>query len=184
MSLFARIYPGAGRAFAPWKNGGGETAEILCVPKGAGFDTFHWRISTAKVAQSGPFSSFPGVHRNLTVIDGGPMRLSFPDGTVQELGAQAEPFAFSGEIGCGCDLLGPELLDLNVMVRAPYRAEVFRGAPRRASTGGLTCLVFALSELPGIGLDRHDLAVLSEAEEVATLAPHAAQLITVEISAA
>ena len=37
MSLFARIYPGAGRAFAPWKNGGGETAEILCVPQGAGF---------------------------------------------------------------------------------------------------------------------------------------------------
>lgn len=183
MSLFAQIYRRAGRRFAPWKNGGGETAEILCVPEGAGFDAFDWRISTAKVAQSGPFSSFPGVQRNLTVIEGGSMVLGFPDGTVQELGAQDAPFAFSGEVACECDLLGPELLDLNVMVRAPYRAGVFRGAPESGSEGGVTALVFALADLPEIGLERHDVAVLREGAEVAVLAPHAAQLITVEVSA-
>ncbi|MCT4371356.1 HutD family protein [Yangia mangrovi] len=183
MNLFAEVHRAAARRFTPWKNGGGETAEILCVPEAAGFDAFDWRISTAKVAQSGPFSNFPGVMRNLTVIEGGPMRLSFPNGTIHELGAQAAPFAFSGEVGCGCDLLGPELLDLNVMVRPPYRAEVVRGAPRRGSGMGLTCLVFALGELAEVGLARHDLAVLADGAEVAALAPHPEHLITIEISA-
>ncbi|MBE9636395.1 HutD family protein [Salipiger mangrovisoli] len=183
MSLFAQIYRRAGRRFAPWKNGGGETAEILCVPESAGFDAFDWRISTAKVAQSGPFSSFPGVQRNLTVIEGGPMVLGFPDGTARELGAQDAPFAFSGAVACDCALLGSELLDLNVMVRAPYRAEVFRGAPESRSASGVTALVFALSDLPEIGLERHDVAVLQEGAEIAALAPHAAQLISIEISA-
>ncbi|WP_226623695.1 HutD family protein [Alloyangia pacifica] len=183
MSLFAQVHRAAGRRFAPWKNGGGETAEIVCVPEGAGFDAFDWRISTAWVARSGPFSSFPGVMRNLTVIEGGPMVLSFPDGTAQELGAQDAPFAFSGEVGCGCDLLGPELLDLNVMVRAPYRAEVVRGAPREASGAGVTCLVFALEDLPAVGLARHDLAALAEGQDPDVLAPHAARLVTIEITA-
>lgn len=181
MSLFAQVYRRADRAFAPWKNGGGETAEIVCVPEGAGFDAFGWRISTAKVAQSGPFSSFPGVQRNLTVLSGGPMRLRFPDGTARELGAQDAPFAFSGERACDCDLLGPELLDLNVMVRAPYRAEVYRGAPRRCGATGLSCLVFALADLPEIGLARHDLALLSDGAELSALEAQAAQLITIEL---
>lgn len=54
------IYRTADRVFRPWKNGGGETAEILAFPAGAGFDDFSWRISTAIVAASGPFSAFPG----------------------------------------------------------------------------------------------------------------------------
>ncbi|WP_353475174.1 HutD family protein [Salipiger sp. H15] len=184
MTNFSEIHRGAERCFAPWKNGGGETAEILCVPEGAGFDAFGWRISTAKVAQSGPFSSFPGVQRSLTVIEGGPMRLSFPDGSARVLGEADAPFGFSGEVACDCDLLGPELLDLNVMVRAPYRAEVYRGAPRRGSGAGLTCLVFALDDLPQIGLLRHDLARLAEAPDTDALAPQGDALVTIEISEA
>ena len=60
-------YPASARQFRPWKNGGGETAEIAVSPAGAGFDDFDWRISTAIVAQSGPFSGFPGVDRVLTL---------------------------------------------------------------------------------------------------------------------
>src|SRR5690606_386633 len=69
-------YPASARQFRPWKNGGGETAEIAVSPAGAGFDDFDWRISTAIVAQSGPFSGFPGVDRVLTVIEGGAMELT------------------------------------------------------------------------------------------------------------
>ena len=47
----------------PWKNGGGETAEILVEPAGAPLDSFDWRLSMARVAADGPFSLFPGVER-------------------------------------------------------------------------------------------------------------------------
>ncbi|MBV9975040.1 MAG: HutD family protein, partial [Hyphomicrobiales bacterium] len=49
----------------PWKNGGGETTEIIASPEGAGLDEFDWRISMARVATDGPFSRFAGVDRTL-----------------------------------------------------------------------------------------------------------------------
>ena len=54
----------------PWKNGAGETREIAVFPESASIDTFEWRVSTATVAQSGPFSLFPGVDRTLCVLSG------------------------------------------------------------------------------------------------------------------
>ena len=47
------VFPAAARQSRPWKNGGGETAEIVVWPPGAGFDGFDWRVSTARVAQDG-----------------------------------------------------------------------------------------------------------------------------------
>jgi uncharacterized protein len=54
----------------PWKNGGGETAEIAVFPEGATLDDFDWRISMATVSADGPFSLFPGVDRTLSVLEG------------------------------------------------------------------------------------------------------------------
>ncbi len=71
MNQPTRIWRRAERVFTPWKNGGGRTAEILAMPEGAGLDGFDWRISTAEVAQSGPFSLFAGLDRWLTVLEGG-----------------------------------------------------------------------------------------------------------------
>ena len=34
------LYRRADRVFRPWKNGGGETAEILVAPPGADFEDF------------------------------------------------------------------------------------------------------------------------------------------------
>ena len=53
----------------PWRNGGGETAEIAVRP-GAGSD-FLWRLSLATITRSGPFSTFPGVSRIFTLVEGG-----------------------------------------------------------------------------------------------------------------
>ncbi|MDZ4369355.1 MAG: HutD family protein, partial [Afipia sp.] len=33
----------------PWKNGGGETIEMMASPAGASFDTFDWRVSMAYI---------------------------------------------------------------------------------------------------------------------------------------
>ncbi|WP_171524369.1 HutD family protein, partial [Acinetobacter baumannii] len=37
----------------PWKNGGGETTEIIVQPTGASLDDFDWRFSMARVGSSG-----------------------------------------------------------------------------------------------------------------------------------
>lgn len=114
------------RLFSPWKNGGGETAEIVVSPPGADFGTFDWRISTAVVAASGPFSVFPGVDRVLTVLEGGAMVVSTV-GHESRLDAACGPFAFPGDLPAVARLEGEALLDFNVMVRRPLRAQVKRG---------------------------------------------------------
>jgi environmental stress-induced protein Ves len=54
----------------PWKNGGGQTRELVCQPAGASLQDFDWRISVATIAASGPFSSYPGVDRSITLLAG------------------------------------------------------------------------------------------------------------------
>ncbi|MFN4154165.1 MAG: HutD family protein [Paracoccaceae bacterium] len=146
------LYPAAARVFRPWKNGGGETAEILCWPEGSGMDDFTLRLSTARVDRSGPFSLFPGVDRVLTVIEGGAMVLRL-DGKEHSLAPGSPPFAFAGDRPCAAELDGAPLLDFNVMTRHPVKAQV--------STGPLAAGArFALLLLPAAGLKRLDLVDL------------------------
>jgi environmental stress-induced protein Ves len=93
------------RVFRPWKNGGGETAEIAVSPPGADFENFEWRISTAIVAASGPFSIFPGVDRVLTVLEGGTMVLTV-GAHENRLDAASEPFFFPGDLPAAARLEG------------------------------------------------------------------------------
>lgn len=176
MTPFDQINRAADRRFAAWKNGGGQTAEILCHPAGAGFDDFGWRISTARVETSGPFSTFPGVTRCLTVITGGQLRLAFPDGRAAMLDDQSPPLVFPGDIPCDCTLTGAAVLDLNVMVRAPWRCAVRRGSGDAES--GMR-FVFALRDLPDLGLARHDLARLAKAHPTPVLAEDDAIVVTI-----
>lgn len=55
-----------------WKNGRGNTSEILILPKNASLERFdfHLRLSSAKITESGDFSSFPGFKRLLIPIEG------------------------------------------------------------------------------------------------------------------
>jgi len=117
----------AGRLPAiPWKNGGGVTREIACQPPGAGMDAFEWRVSIAEIAAAGPFSSFPGVDRVITLLDGAGVLLRSDDGTVDHrLDTPLAPFAFPGEAPVHARLLDGACRDLNVMTRrAARRAQV------------------------------------------------------------
>ena len=145
------VYRAADRVFRPWKNGGGTTAEILCWPQRAGFDDFTLRLSTARVAASGPFSVFPGVDRVLTVIEGGAMVLHL-EGRAQAL-APLVPFGFAGDVACRAEVTGP-LLDFNVMTRRPSLARVVAGPLDPAAR-------FALLLAPVAGLARLDLVDLA-----------------------
>ena len=170
------VYPRAERVFRPWKNGGGTTAEILAAPEGAGFDAFDWRISTARVEASGPFSLFPGADRVLTVLEGGGIALDLA-GERHALDASAPPFAFPGDVPCFGHLDAGPLLDLNVMVRRPWTADVRRG-PLDAHPTGLALLL----EDAG-GLSRLDFVDLAAADRTLVQALAGAPAITIALHA-
>ena len=108
----------------PWKNGGGSTREVACWPPGAGFDGFDWRVSIATIAASGPFSTFAGVDRVITLLDGDGVRLQGA-GIDHRLAEPLAPFAFSGDAAIDCTLLGGASSDFNVMTRrGRLRAEL------------------------------------------------------------
>ena len=116
-----RVFRSADHAFSPWKNGGGTTAEIAIGPPGATLDAFDWRISMARVASDGPFSSFPGVDRTLSIIDGAALRLSV-DGRTVELTTRSNPFSFPGDAAVHATRSAGDVIDLNVMSRRSHYA--------------------------------------------------------------
>lgn len=118
-----RLVRYADARWMPWKNGGGETTELLCWPEGASIDAFIWRLSLATVAASGGFSRFPGVDRTLTLLDGAGMILSLDQRDVHLIPG-SEPIHFSGDDPCRASLPDGPTRDLNVMSR--------RGSARHA----------------------------------------------------
>ncbi|PSC05374.1 hypothetical protein SLNSH_09255 [Alsobacter soli] len=157
------IFRRAERVFRPWKNGGGQTAEIVAWPAGADFDAFEWRISTAIVAASGPFSTFPGVDRVITVLEGGAMVLT-AGGEARKLDAGSQPYSFPGDVPAAAELEGEPLLDFNVMVRRPLRAQVARGPFAPASQGVTSHARLALLLEDRAGLSRFDLVDVMAAD--------------------
>ncbi len=101
----------------PWKNGGGETIEIAVHPQGATVADFDWRISMATVASDGPFSSFPGIDRTLSILDGDGMVLDIDGRAPVRLAAEDEPLHFPADAATSAKLIDGAITDLNVMTR-------------------------------------------------------------------
>lgn len=175
------IFRVSDRVFRPWKNGGGETAEITVSPLGADFDNFDWRISTAIVATSGPFSTFPGVDRVLTVLEGGAMVLTV--GTQDHrLDSGSAPFAFPGDLSAAAQLADKALLDFNVMVRRPLRAQVARGPLQLGQHDANTRARIALLLEDRAGLTRLDLVDLEAIDPALGTALAGADTLDVRIT--
>ena len=168
----------------PWKNGGGETVQLAVFPPSAGLDHFVWRISMATVAEAGSFSSFPGVDRTLTILDG---RLELD---IEAIGSQvldpgSEPLHFAGERAVAARPIGGPVTDLNVMTRRTNA----RHAVRRAGPGStIQCrdltafFAVASTRLEGAGpiwLEPTDLLV---AEGPATVAVTSGLVLVVSLS--
>lgn len=96
-----------------WRNGGGQTRELLAWP-----DAARWqlRISRADITQDGPFSAFADVQRWFTVLEGAGVALHLPRGP-QVLRPGDAPCAFDGALAPGCTLLDGPTQDLNLMAR-------------------------------------------------------------------
>ncbi len=102
----------------PWRNGGGVTREIASHPKAASAQdgAWDWRVSIADVGSAGAFSTFPGMERVITVIDGELLLLTV-DGEEHPL-EKYRPFRFSGEAASTSALPTGDIRDLNVIARA------------------------------------------------------------------
>lgn len=92
----------------PWANGGGTTRELLVAEDGA------WRISLADIERDGPFSSFPGRARLLTVVDGVVLGLVV-DG-VEQVVEPRRPFAFPGAAEVVASVPEGPVVALNLIV--------------------------------------------------------------------
>ena len=97
----------------PWRNGGGQTWELLAWPAGG---DWRLRISLADIENDGPFSAFPGITRWFTVVHGRGVVLRFGPRTVT-LGPGSDPMQFDGAAAPGCTLIDGPTRDLNLMFR-------------------------------------------------------------------
>jgi environmental stress-induced protein Ves len=79
---------------------------------------FDWRVSIAHIASDGPFSTFPGVDRVITLLSGAGVHLHSEGGQVDHrLGTPLAPFVFAGEMPVHARLLAGDCHDFNVMTR-------------------------------------------------------------------
>lgn len=101
----------------PWKNGLGRTREIAVQPSGAGSDDFLWRVSIAEVDSAAPFSAFPGIDRQIVLLDGAGFTMTLDDGRTHALTTPFAPFAFPGEARVTVALADGPTRDFNLMLR-------------------------------------------------------------------
>ncbi|MEU1328775.1 HutD family protein [Streptomyces sp. NPDC005865] len=133
----------------PWKNGGGTTREVAsgvlrgtpaqrtptdpAPASGEPVDAFDWRVSVADVAAEGAFSSFPGVDRVITVVEGAGMVLTV-DGMERKVGPLG-PFAFPGDAATDCRPAAGPVRNANVMTRRGRATAAVRVVPLPAAPG-------------------------------------------------
>ncbi len=116
--MFVRHLPAARHRRTRWKNGGGWTTELGIEPATADLHgDFDWRVSIADIEGDGPFSLFPGVERDLFLLEGVGMLLDI-DGVEQRLDQPLQRVHFDGEARVECRLIKGPTRDFNVMVRA------------------------------------------------------------------
>lgn len=144
----------------PWKNGKGVTVELARAERDG---ALLWRLSMATVAEDAPFSLFPGIERNLTVLTGPGFRLV---GTGFALDCHPlVPVAFPGDVAVHAEgTQGRTSTDFNVMTTRdlPRPDVVVVSGPTDFAANGLLAL-FALgpASLPDRDLATHDL-ILTE----------------------
>lgn len=143
----------------PWKNGRGVTVEMWKLERGGQLLA---RLSRALVVEDGPFSVFPGIERNLTVLSGPGFRL-----TGCGLDFRCEPLvpvAFPGDVELmACETNGQQSDDFNVMTARNLPRPQVLLAQNDALPAGGKLVLYALGPclLNGQAMARDDL-VLTE----------------------
>lgn len=113
-----------------WRNGGGQTRELLTWPPRAAASagaTEPWqlRVSVADIEADGPFSAYPGVQRYFAVLHGAGVRLRWPN-RVCTLEAGDEALAFDGAAPPDGQLPAGPTRDLNLMLQGGATGRLWR----------------------------------------------------------
>jgi uncharacterized protein len=106
----------------PWRNGGGVTRTVA-TGGGAHAREWDWRISIADITQSGPFSTFPKMDRQLTLIEGHGIVLRGVSGSMR-LAQIGDSVAFPGEEALHVTLIDGPVRACNVIARRGVSAGV------------------------------------------------------------
>lgn len=133
-------------SWQPWKNGGGQTREIVCQPAGASIEDFDWRVSIAGLRADGPFSCFASVERTMVLLDGPGVHLRSRCGAVDHALDQAlQPFTFDGGLQIDARLLGGPSEDLNIMTRHGRCFAQFARVQERSAAGAPSGVLLVLA---------------------------------------
>ena len=125
----------------PWKNGRGTTIELLHRRDAAGASLL--RLSRASVVEDGPFSLFPGIERNLTVLSGPGFRLAGPG--VNLRCDPLVPIAFPGDVEVmASETHGRQSDDFNVMTARHLPRPMVIVTQNRQLDGGGSLALYAL----------------------------------------
>lgn len=139
----------------PWKNGRGTTTELWRLEREGQLLV---RLSRAAVVEDGPFSRFPGIERNLTVLSGPGFRLT--GGGLDFRCEPLVPMAFPGDVDVtATETNGQQSDDFNVMtVRELPKPQVTVAQNDDLPAGG-TLALYALGpcQINGTGVNRDDL---------------------------
>ena len=145
----------------PWANGRGTTIEMLreVAPDGG----LLLRLSMASVVEDGPFSSFPGVERNLTVISGPGFDLL---GAARFTASPLVPVAFPGDVPIAAVAVIAPSDDFNVMTaRALPRPDVdvmHIGDAKPPKSGRLAVFALQSGTVSNLAVGKHDLILTDE----------------------
>ncbi len=170
-----------------WKNGGGMTREVARHGDG---DALSWRLSIADVDEEGPFSTFSGLQRILTVIEGHGMMLKRPNEAALTANFM-EPVAFSGDEAINGLLPEGPCRDFNVVWNPKLAAASVSIATSgskavRSSADGMTgilCVGGTVHLSTGHVLLPFDFAFLDEHAEEAMIGDNSTALL-IQISLA
>lgn len=138
----------------PWANGRGQTVEMA---RADGPDGMLWRLSMARVDADGPFSIFPGVERNLTVISGPGFDLR---GALSLRADPLVPVAFPGDVALSAEGVTAPCDDVNMMTaRALPRpvVKVERAGAVLDADAHWFLLALGPASVNGRPMGRHDL---------------------------
>ena len=110
----SRVIPSALYQRERWRNGLGWTREILRLPEQGDWQL---RLSIAEIEQDAAFSAFPGVERELVLLQGEGLRLRFADGRCETLLPPFQRLRFAGEQELIGELVDGVTQDFNLMWR-------------------------------------------------------------------
>jgi len=145
----------------PWRNGGGVTSELLA-ERQAG--AILWRISSAIVDRDGTYSSFPGLNRISTVIEGAGTTLRDPEsGAVVDI-PPCTPTLLVGDIAWQGALTHGPIRHFNLIfdpqqVRASVEVLRFKDRALLPDESDAVFCVEGRCEIAGSQMKSHDMAV-------------------------